>query len=69
MIEGDGLIGVVGAVVLGSLVAVAIAVGLSPLAPLGPVRPYYPDRGIAFDWTVLGIGLAARRRPVRQLRR
>ena len=27
-------------------------------APLGPVRPVYPDTGIAFDWTVLGVGLA-----------
>jgi hypothetical protein len=52
----DGLIGVVGAVVAGSLLAVAVAVGLSPLAPIGPVRPVYPDRGVAFDWTVLGLG-------------
>jgi len=55
---GDGLIGVLGAVALGSLVAVGVAAGLSPLAPLGPVRPFYPDRGVAFDWTVLGIGFA-----------
>ena len=55
---GDGLIGLVGAVVLGSLVAVGVAVGLSPLSPLGPVRPVYPDGGIDFDWTVLGVGLA-----------
>ncbi len=55
---GDGVIGVLGAVVLGSLLAVVVAVGLSPLAPLGPVRPVYPDSGVAFDWTVLGIGLA-----------
>ena len=52
----DGLIGVVGAVVTGSLLAVAVAVGLSPLAPIGPVRSVYPDRGVAFDWTVLGAG-------------
>jgi len=56
---GDGLIGVLGAVVLGSVVAVVVAVGLSPLSPLGPVRPIYPDGGIAFDWTVLGLGLVA----------
>ena len=43
--------------VLGSLLAVGVAVGLSPLSPLGPVRPVYPDAGIAFDWTVLGVGL------------
>ena len=55
---GDGLIGVFGAVLLGSLLAAVVAVGLSPLAPLGPVRPVYPNPGIAFDWTVLGVGLA-----------
>jgi FtsX-like permease family len=52
----DGLIGVLIAVVLGSLLAVALALAISPLAPLGPVRPVYPDSGIAADWTVLGIG-------------
>ena len=35
---GDGLLGVLGAVVLGALLASVAAVGLSPLAPLGPVR-------------------------------
>ncbi len=30
---------------------------LSPLAPLGPVRPYDPDPGVAVDWTVLGFGV------------
>ena len=54
----DGLIGVVGAVVTGSLLAVAVAAGLSPLAPIGPVRSVYPDGGVASDWTVLGPGLA-----------
>jgi ABC-type antimicrobial peptide transport system permease subunit len=53
----DSLIGVVGAVVAGSLLAVGVAVGLSPLAPLGPARPVDPHAGIAFDWTVLGVGL------------
>ena len=53
----DGLIGVLGAVVLGSILAAVVAVGLSTLAPLGPVRPVYPDPGVAFDWTVLGAGL------------
>jgi hypothetical protein len=54
----DGLIGILGAVAVGSVVAIGVAVGLSPLSPLGPVRPFYPDGGIAFDWTVFGIGLA-----------
>jgi len=52
-----GLIGVGGAVVVGTLLAAAVAVALSPLAPLGPVRPFYPYRGVAFDWTVLGLGV------------
>jgi hypothetical protein len=53
----DGLLGIAGAIVLGAVVAAVVAVGLSPLAPLGPVRPVYPSRGIALDWTVLGIGI------------
>jgi putative ABC transport system permease protein len=54
----EGLIGVLGAIVLGSLVAAALAIALSPLAPLGPVRPFYPSPGVSFDWTVLGVGVA-----------
>jgi ABC-type antimicrobial peptide transport system permease subunit len=57
MTSSDGLIGIVGAVVVGSLLAGAVAVGLSPLAPLGRVRPVDPAPGIAFDWAVLGIGM------------
>jgi hypothetical protein len=51
-----GLFGLLGSVVAGALLAVVVAVALSPLSPLGPVRAVYPDRGIAFDWTVLGLG-------------
>ncbi len=58
MTTGAPLIGILAAVVTGSLLAAAVAVGLSPLAPLGPVRVVYPYPGVAFDWTVLGIGLA-----------
>ena len=36
----------------------AVAVGLSPLAPLGSIRAVYPYPGVAFDWTVLGAGFA-----------
>ncbi len=57
MVTADGLLGVVGAILAGSLLAVGIAVALSPLAPIGPVRPVYPDAGVAVDWTVLGLGL------------
>jgi hypothetical protein len=57
MTTSDGLMGAVGAVVVGSLLAAALAVGLSPLAPIGPVRQVDPSTGIATDWTVLGVGL------------
>jgi hypothetical protein len=53
----DGLIGILGAVVIGSFLAAGVAIGLSPLSPIGPVRPVYPSPGFAFDWTVLGFGL------------
>ena len=42
MALADGLIGVLAAVVLGSLLAVALAVALSPLSPIGPVPPCIP---------------------------
>lgn len=54
----EGLLGVTCSTAAGVLVAFVLAVGLSPLAPLGPVRPVYPDRGLSFDWTVLGLGTA-----------
>ena len=57
MTWSDGLIGIVGAVIVGSVLAAAVAVLMSPLAPLGPVRRVYPSRGIALDWSVLGIGM------------
>ena len=59
MTMGDGLFGVLGAVVLGSLLAAGVAIALSPLSPIGPVRPVYPSPGIAVDSAVLGFGLLA----------
>ncbi|MGO9502561.1 MAG: FtsX-like permease family protein [Streptosporangiaceae bacterium] len=59
MTMGDGLLGILAAVVLGSLFAVGVAIGLSSLAPIGPVRPVYPAVGIAVDFTVLSFGLLA----------
>jgi hypothetical protein len=53
----EGLIGLFASVLGGALLAVIVAVVLSPLGPLGPVRPVYPKLGIAFDWTVLLVGL------------
>jgi hypothetical protein len=57
MTVSDGLIGIIGSVVVGAVLAVGVAIALSPLSPLGPVRPVYPTPGVAFDWTVLGFGL------------
>lgn len=79
----DGLVGVFLALVAGVLVAGGVAIGLSPLAPLGPFRPVYPHPGVSFDSTVLGFGMLAllvvlgaialsigyRRAPHRELRR
>jgi hypothetical protein len=59
MTVGDGLLGIGGAVVVGALLAGAVAVALSPLSPLGPVRPVYPHPGVAADWAVLGLGVLA----------
>lgn len=53
----DGLIGVVGSVVLGSFLAGLVAYLLSPLAPIGPVRPVYPTPGLDFDSLVLFSGV------------
>jgi hypothetical protein len=50
------MMGVALAVVSGALLAVVLAISLSPLAPLGPVRIVYPDRGFSIDWTVIGLG-------------
>src|ERR1700733_1837597 len=54
----DGMPGVLAAIAGGALLAAAVAVALSPLAPLGAIRPVYPTSGVAFDWTVLGCGAA-----------
>jgi hypothetical protein len=54
----DGLIGVVGAIVIGAVIALGVAVVLSPFGPIGPIRSVYPDIGVAFDGTALGVGVA-----------
>jgi hypothetical protein len=41
------------------MLAVVVALALSALFPIGPVRAVYPDRGLNADWTVLGLGFAA----------
>jgi hypothetical protein len=57
MTRADGLFGVLGAVLVGSLLAIGVAIGLSPLAPIGAVREVDPTPQISFDWPVLGLGL------------
>jgi hypothetical protein len=52
----DGLVGMMAAVVAGAFLAAGVAVALSPLEPLGPVRPFDPAGGVSFDWMVLGLG-------------
>ena len=54
----DGMIGILGSILVGSALAVGVALALSPLFPIGPVRAVYPDRGVNADWTVLGVGFA-----------
>ncbi|MGZ4690783.1 MAG: FtsX-like permease family protein [Acidimicrobiia bacterium] len=56
MTTADGLVGVLGAIVIASALATGVAILISPFSPIGPVRPVYPSRGFAFDWTVLGSG-------------
>ncbi len=54
----DGVIGILGSILAGSVLAVGVALALSSLFPIGPVRPVYPDPGVNADWTVLGVGVA-----------
>ena len=54
----SGVLGVMSAVVAGSILALVVGVALSPIGPIGPVRPVYPHAGFGFDWTALGAGLA-----------
>jgi FtsX-like permease family len=55
----DGLLGVVGAVFGGTVLAAVVAIGLSPLALFGPVHQVEPSPGFDLDWTVLGFGAMA----------
>jgi hypothetical protein len=44
---------------LGAVLAVVVAALLSPLAPVGAVRPFEPERGLDLDLVVLGFGALA----------
>ncbi len=52
----EGLLGILGAVTAGALLAAGVAVSLSPFSLFGPVRQVEPGRGIYLDAAVLGLG-------------
>ena len=58
MTVADSLLGTVLAIVVGALLAGAVSVALSPIAPLGVVRQIDPSPGFTADWTVLLAGFA-----------
>ncbi len=57
-ITADATVGPLGAVLLGAVLAVGVAIALSPLTPIGPASQVDPSPGVAFDWTVLLTGFA-----------
>ncbi len=56
MTIADSLIGPTSAVLVGVVVAIVLAILLSPLAPIGAVRQVDPSPGFTVDWTVIGLG-------------
>ncbi len=52
----EGLIGILVAIVGGSLMAGVIAAAASPIE-LGPVRAVKPSAGFSMDWTAVGLGM------------
>ncbi len=59
MVMADGLPGIVVAVTAGALLAVGVAIALSPFSLFGPVREVEPGPGIYLDGAVLGLGALA----------
>ena len=53
----DAVAGSLVAILAGTIVAVGVAVAVSPIAPLGPIHSVYHP-GFSSDWTVLGSGVA-----------
>jgi hypothetical protein len=54
----DSFLGPFAAVFIGALLAVVVAIVLSPIAPIGAVRQVDPSPGFSVDWTVVGAGWA-----------
>jgi hypothetical protein len=50
--------GAIGAIGLGIVLAVGVAVAVSPLAPLGQLHRLEPDPGVSADWIVIAGGAA-----------
>jgi FtsX-like permease family len=59
MIMADGLPGIAAAVAAGAVLAVGVAIALSPFSLFGPVREVQPGHGIYLDAAVLGLGALA----------
>jgi hypothetical protein len=55
-ITADSVAGILAAVVAGAVLAVGVAIGLSPFSLFGPVRQVEPGHGIYLDAAVLGLG-------------
>jgi len=56
MTTADGLPGAVGAIIVGAVIATGVAIALSPITLIGPIRQLERSPGMAIDWTVLGAG-------------
>ena len=56
MITADSLFGLLGAILIGAVLALAVGLAVTPLFPVGTVRQVDPSPGIDVDWTVLGVG-------------
>jgi len=53
----DSLFGVLGAILIGAILAAGVCVALSPLSPIGSLREVDPSPGFSADWAVLAGGL------------
>ena len=55
----DVTLGLFGSLIVGAVGALGVAVLLSPLTLIGPIRQLEPSPGFIVDWTVLAAGFAA----------
>jgi hypothetical protein len=54
----EAVLGILCAIAAGVVLAVGVAVAVSPAAPLGVLHRLEPAPGVSFDWLVLGVGAA-----------